>query len=74
MLLNHGHPEAWSYPVGFLVAETQLVIERINHQEALRARLTSAAVSAAPNGMLTGRSQKKLMAAFDKLLKLLTEE
>lgn len=30
MLLDHGHPEAWNYPLGRLHDETALVVERLN--------------------------------------------
>lgn len=30
MLLDHGHSEAWEYPLGRLHDETALVVERLN--------------------------------------------
>lgn len=51
--------------------ETHLVVERENQREALRARLTQAAVSATPNGFMDGKSLKKMQDGFNGLLKLI---
>jgi len=32
MLLDHGHPEAWEYPLGLVDDEARLVIDRLNSQ------------------------------------------
>ncbi len=46
LLLDHGHPEAQSYPIGMLWDESLLVIERLNRIEVSRVMLFQAAVSA----------------------------
>lgn len=71
LLLDHGHPEAWSYPLGLVVQETTIIVDRENQREALRARLIQAAVSATPNGFLDGKSLKKMQDAFGSILKKL---
>ena len=46
LLLAHGHHHAQFYPLRRVFEEAQLVVERENSLEALRARLTNQAVSA----------------------------
>lgn len=45
LLLEHGHPEALSYPIGRVWEEAELVVERINSLEATRATLFQMAAS-----------------------------
>jgi hypothetical protein len=45
LLIDHGHPEAMSYPVGMVWDESRLVIERLNGFEVTRATLLQMAVS-----------------------------
>lgn len=73
LLLANGHLNAWRYPLGMILDEARLVTERINREAALQARLTQAAVSAAPNGLIGADGMKKLNAAFEEILGLLEE-
>ena len=70
--MDHGHPDAWRYPIGFLLLEAGLVIDRVNGLEAVRGRVTQAAVAAAPNGLLSRVGLGKTQKAFEGLLKALT--
>ena len=44
LLLDHGHPNAGSYPLGLLGQEAELVVERLNRLEATRTALLQMAV------------------------------
>ena len=39
LLLDHGHTEARYYPIGMLWEEAQIVVERMNQEEASRTAL-----------------------------------
>ncbi len=43
LLLDHGHPAAWDYPLGMLGDEVELVVDRQNRQMATEAILAQAA-------------------------------
>ena len=45
LLLSHGHPSCYDYPLSMLSDEAALVIERVNGQEATRATLLQIAVA-----------------------------
>jgi len=65
-LLDHGHSGARSYPLGKLLDEANIVVERVNAQEVTRATLLQLAIS----GVLS----KKSAALFDKQLARLSFE
>lgn len=65
LLLDHGHPEARRYTIGMVWDETNLVVDRLNGQEATRAVLLQMAVSS----VLSKEAGKK----FDKMIKRMTE-
>lgn len=46
LLLDHGHHYARFYPVGMVWEEAQIVVERVNHEEASRTALLQIAGSA----------------------------
>lgn len=46
LLLDHGHTEARFYPIGMLWEEAQIVVERINQEEASRTALLQLAGAA----------------------------
>ena len=46
LLLDHGHRHAWFYPIGMVWEEAQLVVERMNHEEASRTALLNIAGAA----------------------------
>lgn len=46
LLLDHGHQYARFYPVGWVWEESQIVVERINREEASRTALLQVAGSA----------------------------
>lgn len=71
LLLAHGHSEAWSYPLGHVVQETDLVVTRLNQQMAMNAVIIQSAVSAVPNGFIEKSVQQKLFDGFSSLLKRL---
>jgi hypothetical protein len=44
-LLDHGHPDAGLYPFGVVWDEAELVVQRLNNQQATAAILIQAAIS-----------------------------
>lgn len=52
--------------------EAELVVQRVNQHEALRARLTQAAVSATPSAFMDGKVLRKLQDGFSALLTKMT--
>ncbi len=59
--MDHGHSHARGYPVSMVWIESQLVVERINQEEASRAVVMQATV-----GSLLGKNGQK---HFKKILK-----
>lgn len=45
MLLDHGHPLAWHYPIGRVWDEASLIVERLNGMALTQAILIQKAVS-----------------------------
>lgn len=66
LLLDHGHPEATAYPLGMLMDESNLVIERQNGAIVTEANLLQMAV----HGVLS----KSARDSFAKSLKKLNVE
>lgn len=64
LLLDHGHPHAWHYPIGRVWDESNLVAQRFNNQEATKAILLEMAVSS----VLSKEGGKE----FDKMIKRMT--
>lgn len=65
LLLTHGHLQARHYPLWMVWEEAEIVVERINQQEASRTTLLHAAGAAVMS--------KKGAQALKKLLKELTD-
>lgn len=63
-MLDHGHPNALSYPVWKVFAEARFVVRRINAQMASETLLLQMALSAVPNQSVkpahTNRAAKEL--------------
>lgn len=66
LLLDHGHPEARKYPIGMLMDESNLVIERQNSATLTEANLLQLAI----DGILS----KKQREQFAKLSRKLNVE
>lgn len=66
LLLDHGHPHAWRYPIRMVWEEAALVVERLNGLEASRAVLLQMAVSSVIS--------KKAGAEFKKAIRRLSED
>jgi len=71
-LLDHGHPEAWSYPLGFLWLESTLVSDRVNALAAQQAQLMQLAVSTIPNMSVKSSGTKSMLELFRKTMKMMT--
>lgn len=71
LLLDHGHPDAWSYPVGFLFEEAAVVRERLDGLLATQAGLMQMALCSVPNMSVKPTATKKAVARFNDLLKRL---
>ena len=65
LLLDHGHRHARFYPIGMVWEEAQIVVERVNHEEASRTALLQIAGSA-----VMSKEGSKLLK---KVLKELTD-
>ena len=65
-MLDHGHPQARKYPIGLLLDESNIVIERLNGAIVTEANLMRMAV----NGVLSKGSRQ----AFDKTIRKLSIE
>lgn len=63
-MLDHGHPNALSYPVSKVFAEASFVVRRINAQMASEISLLQLALSSIPNQSVkiaaTNRAAKEL--------------
>lgn len=71
LLLAHGHPSAWFYPVSKVFVEARFVVDRINAQMASEAALLQMAISTVPNQSVKPASTKKALKAFQSQLKVL---
>lgn len=72
MLLDHGHPRAWFYPVNQVFVEARFVVDRTNRQIAAEAGLLQMAISTIPNQSMKEAARKKAVKAFQEQLKDLT--
>ena len=62
-MLDHGHPRAAFYPLGKLLDEHNIVVERVNASEVTRATLLQLAIS----GVLSSKSYKLYTQKVDAL-------
>lgn len=62
-MLDHGHPEARRYPVGLLLDESNIVIERVNGAIVTEANLLNMSV----HGILSKGSRDSFSKAIRKL-------
>lgn len=74
LLLAHGHPHAWRYPLPVIAAEAELVEARLNAHLAHQATLTQMAFSSVPNMGVKPESTKKIAGKFSRVIKLLSGE
>lgn len=63
LLLANGHPDARNYPIGMLIDEANLVIERANLATVLEANLLQQAI----HGFLSDESRKLFKKLIDGL-------
>ena len=71
LLLANGHPDAASYPLGFLNDEAHLIVERENGLTAAQALATRSAVASVVDSAFGG---KKAHETFKQLIKQLIGE
>lgn len=67
-MLEHGHPLAARYPVRMVWEEAELINERTNAREAVRAQLFHMAISATPNMAVKGGINKQASKDFKKVV------
>lgn len=72
--MANGHQEAWSYPVNFLWAEAQIIVERDNASFATAAMLTKMAISAIPSPNFSKDANRSNAKAFTQQIKALIGE
>lgn len=68
MLLAHGHPEAWSYPLWFVWSEANIVVSRLNADHGTSAILAHKAALAMPSMAIKAQHTAKESKAFAKLV------
>ena len=64
LLMDHGHPQARHYPLGRLMDEARLVVQRVNNGHATTAILLQGAVS----GVLSKKANKEFQKQISRLL------
>lgn len=64
LLLDHGHPQARRYPLGYMLDESRLVIRRVNNGHVTTATLLQGAVS----GVLSKKANKEFQKQIKRLL------
>jgi hypothetical protein len=69
LLLDHGHPQAFAYPVWMVFAEAEHVVRRINAHMATQASLLQMALSTIPNMSVKPTGTKSAAKTFADLLK-----
>lgn len=69
LLLDHGHPQAFFYPVWLVSAEAELVAKRISAQMATQASLLQMAISTIPNMSVKHSATKASAKKFLDVLK-----
>ena len=74
LLLDHGHPDAWSYPVGQVFVEADFVVRRMNVRSANEALLAQMAVSTIPNQAVKITATKSISKLFHEQIKRLLGE
>jgi hypothetical protein len=62
--MAHGHPHARRYPLGFMMDEAALVVERVNNGHATQATLLQMAVS----GVLSKKANKAFQEQIKNLI------
>lgn len=73
MLLDHGHPNALSYPVWKVFAEANFVVKRINAQMASEVSLLQMALSTIPNQSVKTAHTNRAVKELAKHLKGMTD-
>ncbi|TPN04542.1 hypothetical protein [Mesorhizobium sp. B2-1-2] len=68
-MLDHGHPNALSYPVCKVFAEANYVVKRINAQMASETLLLQMALSAVPNQSVTAAHTNRAAKQLKEHLK-----
>lgn len=69
MLLDHGHPDAWQYPLPMVFAEAKLVSRRLDVQTASHMSLLQLALFSQPSENVKPAATKKMGQKFADLLK-----
>lgn len=72
-MLDHGHPNALSYPIWKVFAEASLVVRRINAQLAAEVSLLQLALSSIPNKSVKPAATRNAAQALKQQLKELTD-
>lgn len=68
LLLDHGHPSAWAYPLGRVFDEAEMVSDRLGQQFGTQAILYQMAVSTVPNEQIKPDWTKQVAERFNKLV------
>jgi len=68
-LLDHGHPNALSYPVWLVFVEADFVVRRINAHLAIQTSLLQMALSSIPNMSVKPAGTKKTATDLSEILK-----
>ena len=69
LLLDHGHPYAWKYPLPMVFFESRLVVRRLDVRLASEMSLMQLAISTQPNDNVKPGATKKMFAAFRNTIK-----
>lgn len=64
LLIDHGHTHARRYPLGMVMDETRIVVQRVNNGYATQAVLLQGAVS----GVISKKANKGFKEQIDRLL------
>lgn len=72
LLLDHGHSDAASYPIGMVTDEAALVVARTSAEQAALATLVQAALTTVPNMNVKPSSTKKAAGLFQRIIKMMS--
>jgi len=68
MLLDHGHPDAWIYPLPFLIAESKIVDTRMREHLASTSTMQQMALSTVPNMNVKPQATTSALKRFTKAI------
>lgn len=72
--MSEGHPNAPSYPLGMLLDETEMAVDRINNNLVTRTLLIESMFSALPNQAIRPQDTKKARRRYSELITKLAGE